>query len=249
MGTERKTTVYFGGEAHELWREDGLEVTYSGRTPVIAVTDGDSIRAEAPEPGRSGDVKAGYNELALWRELAMRLNAGEISPLSSAYFKAAADVSLALEAAGDNWRSLPSGYSREVHGGVECIVLIELLRTLLDEKRAAWEEAMGIVSSCFTLCIPKIRLGAPVPLAAVKALQPRDATLIRAVNEKLCSRLWDAWPGDWLRIGESAAVRDDEADLTMLAAAMCSHVYCTKEELAGPLRALYTLEPARFSEI
>ena len=44
-------------------------------------------------------------------------------------------------------------------------------------------------------------------------------------------------------------VRDDEADLTMLAAAMCSHVYCTKEELAGPLRALYTLEPARFSEI
>ena len=249
MGTERKTTVYFGGEAHELWREDGLEVTYSGRTPVIAVTDGDSIRAEAPEPGRSGDVKAGYNELALWRELAMRLNAGEISPLSSAYFKAAADVSLALEAAGDNWRSLPSGYSREVHGGAECIVLIELLRTLLDEKRAAWEEAVNIVSACFTLRIESLAQLAPVPLAAVRALQMRDATLIEAVNDKLCSRLWDAWPGDWLRIGGSAIVRDGEADLNLLAAYMCSRVYCTKEELAFPLRALYTLEPARFIEL
>lgn len=44
-------------------------------------------------------------------------------------------------------------------------------------------------------------------------------------------------------------MRDSEADFTMLAAALCSRVFCTKEELAGPLRALYTLEPARFSEL
>ena len=231
MAEKRQITVYFGGEAHEVWTDSGLEVSYTDRTPAIAVLDADTLRAEAPEPGRKGDVKAGYNELARWRELAMRLNSG------------------AVEEAGDDWTGLSAHYKCVLGGGVESIALIEMLRRLLDEKRAAWEEAMGIVSSCFTLCIPKIRLGAPVPLAAVKALQPRDATLIRAVNEKLCSRLWDAWPGDWLRIGESAAVRDDEADLTMLAAAMCSHVYRTKEELAGPLRALYTLEPARFSEI
>lgn len=249
MAEKRQITVYFGGEAHEVWTDSGLEVSYTDRTPAIAVLDADTLRAEAPEPGRKGDVKAGYNELARWRELAMRLNSGAVSPLSSAYFRASAEVGLAVEEAGDDWTGLSAHYKCVLGGGVESIALIEMLRRLLDEKRAAWDEAMGIVSSCFTLCIPKIRLGAPVPLAAVKALQPRDATLIRAVNEKLCSRLWDAWPGDWLRIGESAAVRDDEADLTMLAAAMCSHVYCTKEELAGPLRALYTLEPARFSEI
>ena len=97
--------------------------------------------------------------------------------------------------------------------------------------------------------IPALRAGAPVPLAAVSALQMRDVTLINALNDRLCSRLWDEWPGDWLRIGQSAIVRDSEADFTMLAAALCSRVFCTKEELAGPLRALYTLEPARFSEL
>ncbi len=59
MGEKRKTTVYFGGTAHELWTERGLEVTYSGRTAVVAAGEGASLRAEAPEPERAGDVKAG----------------------------------------------------------------------------------------------------------------------------------------------------------------------------------------------
>ena len=84
MGEKRKTTVYFGGTAHELWTERGLEVSYTGRTAVLAVGEGDEMRAEAPEPERAGDVKAGYNELAKCLELAMRLNAGAISPLSGA---------------------------------------------------------------------------------------------------------------------------------------------------------------------
>lgn len=248
MGEKRKTTVYFGGTAHELWTERGLEVSYSGRTAVVAVGEGDCLRAEAPEPQRAGDVKAGYNELAKCLELAMRLNAGAVSPLSGAYFRAAADVARAVEDAVD-WKLLPGTFHREVSGGAESIALIELLRVLLDDEHASWDEAVDTVGRCFTLRIPELRAGAPVPLAAVCALQMRDASLIGAVNDKLCSRMWDEWPGDWLRIGENAIVRDAEADLTMLAAALCSRVFCTKEELAGPLRALYTLVPAKFSEL
>lgn len=248
MGRKRKTTVYFGGEAHELWTEHGLKVSYAGRTAVVAAFDAGALRAEAPEPERAGDVKAGYNELARSLELALRLNAGAVSPLSGAYFAAAARVQLALEDAA-GWRSLPETFRREICGGVESIELVELLRCLLDEKGAGWDEAAAVVSACFTLRVPGRRTDAPVPLAAVSALQMRDAKLIGVLNEKLCSRLWEAWPGDWLRIGESAIVRDDEADFAMLAAALCSRVYCTKEELAGPFRALYTLEPARFVEI
>lgn len=249
MEDNRQTTVYFGGEAHELWTESGLEVTYTGRVPAIAVFEGGKLHAEAPVSGRSGDVKADYNDLARWHELAMRLNSGSVPPLTAAYFRVSAQLDLALADAGDGWRDLDRSCKHTLDGAAESIALIELLRRLLDDKRASWEEATAVVAKCFTLVLPQKRLGAPVPLAAVRALQPRDATLISAVNEKLCSKMWEAWPGDWLRIGESALVRDNEADLTMLAAAMCSHVYCTKEELAGPLRALYTLEPARFSEI
>ena len=248
MGEKRKTTVYFGGTAHELWTERGLEVTYSGRTAVVAAGEGASLRAEAPEPERAGDVKAGYNELARCQELAMRLNSGAVSPLSGAYFRAAAEVSRALEDC-PAWRELPGAYSRELDGGVDSIAAVELLRALLDEKRAGWEEALAVVAGCFTLRIPPSRAGAPIPIEALRALQMRDAGLVCTVNDRLCSRMWDAWPGDWLRIGESAVIRDEEADFTLLAAVLSSHVYCTKEELAGPLRALYTLDPARFTEI
>ncbi len=240
--------VYFGGTAHELWTERGLEVTYSGRTAVVAEGEGREIHAEAPEPRRAGDVKAGYNELARCLELAIRLNAGALSPLSSAYFRASAEVSRAIEDNPD-WRRLPATFRVQLEGGAESIILVELLRRLLDDCRAAWDEAVAIVGDCCTLRIPRMRPGAPVPMAAVAALQPRDAKLIGVINDRLCSRLWQAWPGDWLRIGEGAVVRDGEADFTMLAAVLCSRVYCTKEELAGPLRALYTLEPARFAEL
>ena len=186
MGEKRKTTVYFGGTAHELWTERGLEVSYTGRTAVLAVGEGDEMRAEAPEPERAGDVKAGYNELAKCLELAMRLNAGAISPLSGAYFRAAAEVARALEDSAD-WRALPDTFRQELSGGAECIATVELLRVLLDERCAAWDEAIDIVSRCFTLRIPALRTGAPVPLAAVSALQMRDVTLINALND----RLWD----------------------------------------------------------
>ena len=145
MGEKRKTTVYFGGTAYEQWTERGLEVTYSGRTAVLAEGEGEDMRAEAPEPQRALDVKAGYNELAKCLELAMRLNAGATSPLSQAYFRAAAEVARALEDHPD-WRTLPAVFRKELSGGMESIAMIELLRLLLDERRAGWDEAVAIVA-------------------------------------------------------------------------------------------------------
>ena len=248
MSVKRKTTVDFGGEAHELWTERGLEVSYTGRTAVTAEFDGKALRAEAPEPERGGDVKAGYNKLAKSLELAVRLNAGAVSALTSAYFHAAAELGVLLGSRFD-WHTLPERFHREISGGADVIGPVELLRMLLDEKRATWDEACYIVSRCYTLRLDGSGITAPVPLAAVKAIQMRDASLITAVNEKFCARLWKVWPGDWLRIGESAVVRDGEADLTLLSAVMCSRVFCAKEGLVGALRTLYTVEPARFVEI
>ena len=125
----------------------------------------------------------------------------------------------------------------------------EGLRLLLDEHRASWEAAVDLVSRCFSLRVGEGERDARVPLEAVAALQPRDAGLIRALNEKLCGRLWDAWPGDWQRIGENALLRDGEADLVTLCAACCGKIICTKERRAGSLRAMYTLAPARFEDI
>lgn len=216
MSGSEAVTVYFGGEAHEVWTNDGLQVNYTGRLGVLAVNEGGRERALAPEPGRAGDVKADYNESARSAELAARLNSGAVPALT---------------------------------GGLDAVILPELLRLLLDERRMGWDDAVRLVSECFDLRMAGSGGSVAVPLGAVAALQPRTASLIRAVNDRLCSRLWDAWPGDWRRIGESAVLRDGEVCTEALCAAMCERIFCTKERRAGSLRSMYILAPARFTDI
>lgn len=243
-----RVSVYFGGTAHEMWTDSGLSVSYTGRHEVCALREGAVYRAEAPVPARAGDVKADYNELAWSEELAASLNAGTAPALTRAYFAAAAAVA---EAFSELWdiRDLPGRLPRELSGGYEALLIPETMRVLLDERRASWEDARNITARCFTLRVCEGPRDARVPLGAVSALQPRDAGLIRAINEKLCGRLWDAWPGDWQRIGENAVLRDGEVDLVTLCAACCGTIICTKERRAGSLRAMYTLMPARFADI
>lgn len=243
-----RVSVYFGGTAHEMWTDSGLSVSYTGRHEVCALREGAVYRAEAPVPARAGDVKADYNELAWSEELAASLNAGTAPALTRAYFAAAAAVA---EAFSELWdiRDLPGRLPRELSGGYEALLIPETMRVLLDERRASWEDARDITARCFTLRVCEGPRDARVPLGAVSALQPRDAGLIRAINEKLCGRLWDAWPGDWQRIGENAVLRDGEVDLVTLCAACCGTIICTKERRAGSLRAMYTLMPASFADI
>lgn len=243
-----RVSVYFGGTSHEIWTNSGLSVSYTGRLEVSALRDGDGFRAEAPIPARSGDVKADYNEAARSTELAASINSGSAPSLTRAYFAAAAAAAEAFAGLGDI-QALPGRLSRELSGGPEALIVPEVMRLLLDERGASWEAASDIVARCFTLRVEEGVRDARVPLGAVAALQPRDAGLIRAVNEKLCSRLWDTYPGDWLRIGENAVVRDGEVDLVTLCAACCGQIICTKERRAGSLRAMYTLMPARFGDI
>lgn len=241
-------TVYFGGQAHEAWTGDGLMVTYEGRLPVLAAVEGGDVRALAAVSGRAGDVKADYNASARSAELAARLNSGSVPELTASYFTAAARVALALRDL-DDTSKLPSLLKCELSGSLDAVILPELLRALLDERRLGWDEAMGVVASCFDLRMPGRATPGAVPLGAIAALQPRTASLIRAVNERFCSLLWDAWPGDWRRIGESAIIRDGEVCMDTLCAAMCAHIFCTKERRAGSLRSVYILMPAKFTDI
>ena len=45
MSGSEAVTVYFGGEAHEVWTNDGLQVNYTGRLGVLAVNEGGRERA------------------------------------------------------------------------------------------------------------------------------------------------------------------------------------------------------------
>lgn len=230
----KRHTVRFGGETRELWTNEGLIVTNVGAVELIAVMTDEGWQAEAPVPRRGGDVKAEVAEYSRAFELSCRINAGRVPPLTLAYFRAAAE-------AGTRALSSPG----EVNGGYEALILPETLRLLLDERGLSWDEAAGAVSRSF---IYRARSSARVTLGAIRALSPRTAGLISAVNEKLCERLWAAHPGDWARIAASAVIKEGEVDLPFLCAAMCGEIKCSEEKRTGAFRTFYSLWPAKFIE-
>ena len=110
--------------AHELWtRRRGLEgqhTTAAARPSSPSARRATSIRAEAAEPGRSapGTSRPAITSWPNACELAMRLNAGAISPLSGRLFPTpAADVASGPGGrSADNWRALPDTLSAsELH--------------------------------------------------------------------------------------------------------------------------------------
>lgn len=240
--------IRVGGSAQERWTADGLRVAYSGGLELRAVpAEGGGYAALAPEPARERDVKSAYNEDARARELAARLNAGAVPPLTAAWFAAAARAADAFSRCRGDRRTLPELLSGELRGDERALILAETLRLLLDEGGAGWDEACALVGRCFVFR-PSGKPAA-VPLGALAALQPRTEKLVRAVNEKLCETLWNVFPGDWERIGKSAVVRDGEARMDALCAALCGQIICTKEQRAGAYRTFYTVLPARFKEL
>ncbi len=247
MNENSSHIICFGGEAHESWTDAGLCVSYTNQVPVVAARSGDgSLRALPCPPAHTGDVKAEYNESAKSRELAEALNQGSVSPLSAAYFRASSEACESIAACGGDLAGLPRFLCRNLQGGPESIALAETLRQLLDDAGMEWDDALHLLSRCYCL---KGDACLAVPLAAVEAIQPRCARLIHAVNEKLCGRLWDAFPGDWARIASGAVLVDGEVRMARLCAALCGNVVCSKHQRAGELRTLYSLMPGKFEEL
>lgn len=249
MENRGPVTVRFGGEAREIWTDAGLSVRYAGGLLVTARRNPEGRwLACPPAPARHGNVKQDYALASRELELAARLAAGSVPVLTRAYFEAAADAAEALALCRNDGTALTARLARTLSGGPETLLLPETLRLLLDELGLSWEAASALLARAFTLAVPEtVPQTAPrAPLGAVAALQPRTAKLISAVNEKLCARLWEAFPGDWLRIGSAAAVEDGEVDFLRLAAALCGTVRCTPDQRAGLFRTLYTADPDRF---
>lgn len=226
-----KTTVIFGGESRELWTDDGLTVACSGGVTLTAERADGGWVASAPPP-RGGDVKADMDVHSRAVELACRINSGSVPPLTLAYFRAAC---LAQE-----------GVDAVVRGGVDSLLLPETLRVLLDERGMCWDDAISEIARRFVY--DAAESGTRTPLAAISALGQRTARLIGAVNEKLCARLWDAFPGDWRRIGSAAVICDGEVSFPALSAVLCGRVLCPDWRRGGEFRTLYTLHPERFEE-
>lgn len=231
MTDGERTAVMFGGEVHEHWTAEGLDVSYTGGVRLLAQRGKNGWEAAAPIPC-GGDVKSDIKAFSKATELACAINEGRAHPLVLAYFRAAC---LADE-----------GAPAALRGGFDSLLLPEALRLLLDRRRMNWEDAVEEVSRRYAYDASEP--GLHFPLGAVSALQPRTAGLIRTVSEKLTRRLRETYPGDWNKANSAAIISDGEVSFPMLSAALCGRVICSKERRSTEFRTLYTLFPEKFED-
>ena len=106
------------------------------------------------------------------------------------------------------------------------LAIPELMRILIDEEGLGWDEAAAIVEKSIAYTNHTIMAEAleKWPEAMVKQQLPRIYMILEEMNRRLCARLWEAFPGQWERIGKMAIISYDQVHMANLCVAMTHSV-------------------------
>ena len=98
----------------------------------------------------------------------------------------------------------------------------ELMRLLIDQEGMGWDEASQIVQKTVAYTNHTIMAEAleKWPEDMVKQQLPRVYQILQEMNRRLCDRLWNAFPGQWERIGKMAIISYGQIHMANLCVAM-----------------------------
>ncbi len=150
--------------------------------------------------------------------------------LKQQYFLSSASVQYALndfqKTYGPDWKRLPEKVVLHVNDTHPGLAIPELMRILIDEKGLGWEEAEDITRRCFAYTNHTVLQEALErwPQQMLRMLLPRIYMILEEMNRRLCARLWEAFPGQWERIGKMAILAYDQVHMANLCVAMTSTV-------------------------
>ena len=82
------------------------------------------------------------------------------------------------------------------------------MRILMDEEGMGWEEAFDICGRMFNYTNHTIMSEALERWEEdmFKELLPRIYEIIKVINDKFCSWLWDVYPGEWDKISKMSII-------------------------------------------
>ncbi len=177
--------------------------------------------------------------------------------LKQQYFLSSASVQYAVndfqKTYGPNWKLFPDKVVLHVNDTHPGLAIPELMRILIDEKGLGWEEAEEITRRSFAYTNHTVMQEALErwPQQMVRMLVPRIYMILEEMNRRLCERLWDAFPGQWERIGHMAILAYDQVHMANLCVAMTSTVNGVSQIHADILRKqtfrdYCSLSPERF---
>lgn len=281
---EEQVEVHFGGEIREEWTERGLCIDHYNYTTVIAVPYDMPIvgyETNAPATLRLWSARAkknldmtyfnrgDYARAMEERELAEVISkvlypednheGGRQLRLKQFYFFTSATMQYIVNRHkrlyGDV-RTLPQYVAVQINDTHPTLAIPELMRILMDEEGLNWEEAERIVTQVFNYTNHTILVEALErwPRDMFKLLLPRIYSIVEAINERYCQKLWKAFPGDFDKISALSVMAYNEIRMANLCVAMCNKVNGVSQ-LHGDIlktslfRDNYVMEPSKFLAI
>ena len=123
---------------------------------------------------------------------------------------------------GNDFSKLPEKVCIHINDTHPGMAVPELMRILLDEEGLGWDEAEAIVKKTIAYTNHTIMAEAleKWPEAMVKQQLPRIHMILEEMNRRLCDQLWNAFPGEWERIGKMAIISYGQVHMANLCIAM-----------------------------
>ena len=180
--------------------------------------------------------------------------------LMQEYFLVSATLQYAIKdfkrVYGTDMSQLPEKVAFHINDTHPAMVIPELMRILVDEERLPWEEAERITQAAVAYTNHTIMAEAleKWPENMMRETLPRIYSIMQELNRRLCQKLFDAFPGQWDRIGHMAILAYDQAHMANLCVAY-SHAINGVSQLHGEILKhttfadYYSIMPEKFYAI
>ena len=132
--------------------------------------------------------------------------------LKQQYFFSSASIQHAvkefIETYGYNWSMFPNKVAIHINDTHPAVAIPELMRILMDDYGQDWDRAETICYRTFAYTNHTVLVEAleKWPESLFASTLPRIYMILQEMNKRLCARLWDAFPGQWDRIGHMAII-------------------------------------------
>ena len=180
--------------------------------------------------------------------------------LMQEYFLVSATLQYAIKdfkrVYGTDMSQLPEKVAFHINDTHPAMVIPELMRILVDEERLPWEEAERITQATVAYTNHTIMAEAleKWPENMMRETLPRIYSIMQELNRRLCQKLFDAFPGQWDRIGHMAILAYDPAHMANMCVAY-SHAVNGVSQLHGDILKhttfadYYSIMPEKFYAI
>ncbi len=157
---------------------------------------------------------------------------------------------------GRNFALLPEKVCIHINDTHPGMAIPELMRLLMDQEGLGWDEASDIVQKTIAYTNHTIMAEAleKWPESMVKQQLPRIYQILEEMNRRLCARLWNAFPGEWERIGKMAILSYGQVHMANLCVSMSFSVNGVSQLHGSILKEetfhdYYRVMPEKFSAI